>query len=575
MKKQIDDIFVSPHNTIIEVMKVINEAPHKGCPSGIAVVVDEDKKLLGVVSDGDIRRSIIKGVLGLNSPISEIMTKNPVYIQSDCSYDQMLDSIIDKVKQAKKEGKLRDENINRVLILKEDKTVVDVLSLYDMWKDSRPRRNVCVIGVGFVGLTLGLVLAEKGYKVLGVDVNKDKVDQLNAGKTPFYEIGLDSLLKRHINNNFKVSTKIENNENNVYIISVGTPINPGGEPDLNALKGSCDSICEFLKHNDLIILRSTVPVGVTRKFVVPYIEQKTGFKCGKDFYVSFAPERTIEGKAIQELQTLPQIIGAYDEKSLQLSTTFFRKLSRNIVTLDSLEEAEMVKLINNSFRDLGFSFSNEFSLVCSEYNVDASKVIQAANDGYPRDKIPLPSPGVGGFCLKKDPYLYNKSGGSKYSSELSVLGRKINEYMPHHVVNKINKFISVKNKNKNAKIFLVGFAFKGEPETSDVRNSPTLDVLSILKAQGYNNLYGYDPVVPLSEINSLGVNAVSFETGFKDADVILILNNHRNYVGFPVFEYLSSSKKPVLFLDAWHLFSKEYISKNGEIFYSSLSHDEF
>jgi len=151
------------------------------------------------------------------------------------------------------------------------------------------------------------------------------------------------------------------------------------------------------------MLRSTVPVGTTRKQVIPVLEHYSGLAAGSGFHIAFCPERTVEGQAIQELSSLPQIVGGLTEACTEKAVSFWSTLTDTVVRVDALEAAELVKLINNSYRDLSFAFANEFALLADRYNIDATRLIAAANEGYPRDKIPRPSPGVGGYCLTKDP----------------------------------------------------------------------------------------------------------------------------------------------------------------------------
>ena len=154
----------------------------------------------------------------------------------------------------------------------------------------------------------------------------------------------------------------------------------------------------FLKEGDLVILRSTVPVSTCRNIVLPILEEKSKLTCGEDFHLTFAPERTIEGKALEELKSLPQIIGGYSKECVNIASNFFRYLSPHIVAVESLEEAEMIKLVNNTFRDLSFAFANELVYICDKFNLDTTKIIKDASEGYPRNKLPLPG-FVGGYCL--------------------------------------------------------------------------------------------------------------------------------------------------------------------------------
>ena len=567
----ISEITTNKNTIIKEVMKIMTSAGPKKLPTGIVIVTDKKNKLIGVVTDGDIRRALLKGAT-LNDSIKNIMVSNPVHIKTSENIKDVSASIISQIDLANTKGRIRSRKVNQILLVNEDGTPRDVISFYDIWKLSNSKtKKICIIGTGYVGLTLGLVLADKGFKVIGYDIDKNKVDQLSKGKLTFYERGIDALLNKHIHNNFQITNKLEPNIAEIYIISVGTPVNKKHKPELHMVESAAKSISKIIKREDSIILRSTVPVGTCRNTVLPIIEKESGLKCGIDFYLAFAPERTVEGKAIEELSSLPQIIGAYDKKSLSMVSDFFRNLSPHIVTTNNLEEAEMAKLINNTFRDISFAFANELALICAENNLDVDQVVKAANEGYTRNKIPFASPGVGGLCLRKDPYIY--SDASKNKSLLATSARTINDKMPLHVANKIEKFIQ-KTKKTNPKIFLMGFAFKGRPETSDLRDSTSIDILNILKKKGFTNIYGYDPIAKTEELKQLGIKITNPKEGFKNADVVAILNNHKKYLDLDINSLLKTSNKPTLFVDTWHIFTKEGISQEN-VFYSGLSFDQF
>ena len=409
--------------------------------------------------------------------------------------------------------------------------------------------------------------------MIGYDMQDDIVKGINAGNPPFHEKGLSSLLKFHINKrNFKAISALQNEIADIYILSVGTPLGKEHKPNLEFIEKSAKQIGKILKKRDMVILRSTVSVGTTRNIVLPILEEKSGLRGGEDFYLSFAPERTIEGRALEELRSLPQVIGGYNKRSLDAAANFFSNLNHTIIKVSSLEAAEMVKLVNNSFRDLTFAFANELALICEQWDLDAVNVINAANEGYPRNHIPVPSPGVGGVCLKKDPYIYMDSAQQvDLEADLPRIARRINEYMPVFVFRKIETFIKKHKKNTDVKVFLVGFTFKGEPETSDIRNSTTIDLIKLMQEKTTWKLFGYDPTVNKKEIENLGVTGCSLREGFKGADCALIMNTHRSYTDMDVLGLAELMNKPALFFDGWHRFPHEEIERVDGIVYGGLS----
>ena len=253
------------------------------------------------------------------------------------------------------------------------------------------------------------------------------------------------------------------------------------------------------------------------------------------------------------------------------ATSIFKKLTQTIVNVEHLEEAELIKLMDNTFRDLTFAYSNQIAQIADKYDLNASKIIQAANEGYSRNSIPKPSPGVGGVCLKKDPYILVSSSKKKgYVPKLTEVARHINENMPNYIISKIERFSKSSGKDlSQMKIFVIGFAFKGNPETSDTRQSSTLDVTNKLR-QLTTNIFGYDPVLNQNAFQQFNVMPVDLETGFKNADCVLIMNNHSSYSNFDIYHFLSKTNKPSLFFDGWGIFGKKVIQQIDHVLYETI-----
>lgn len=573
MSKNIENLFISPQSTLRQAMVVIDEAPHKVGLSGIAVVVDAEQHLKGVITDGDIRSAILRG-LSLDTPVSEIMTTNPIAVTNHGSPMAMYESVLELLKGG---TRMLDRGAGKVIVIDEDSRVLDVVSFLNLWRQADVKtKKIAVLGLGFVGLTLAVVLADAGFNVLGIEEQETVIESLKKGIPHFYESGLSNQLRHLVGKKLQIESRIENNDCDVYIISVGTPVDENHQPVLDHIKTACQSVGKVLKSGDTVMLRSTVPVGTTRQHCLPWLEEVSGLKSGKDFSLVFAPERTIAGKAIKELRSLPQIIGALDPQGAEIAAAIFREVTPTIVMLDSLESAEMVKLVNNAFRDTIFSFSNEIALVCEKYGLDAFRIITAANEGYPRDPVPLPSPGVGGVCLKKDPYLLQSTAIAK-GIEPWIIGRSrlVNEYMPYHMYKKFSTFCQTSGLElSKTQVFVVGFAFKGWPETSDMRDSSTLDLVNYLNQAGVK-IRGFDPVIEPEALGKIpGVEVCSLASGFEGADCVFIMNNHPSYEDWNLFALLDSMHKPGLLIDGWHIFPMEDITQMEGISYSSLSQDQ-
>jgi UDP-N-acetyl-D-mannosaminuronic acid dehydrogenase len=436
------------------------------------------------------------------------------------------------------------------------------------------KKEIAVLGLGYVGLTLSVVLARRGFKVYGVDINKGIVNQLRKGEPHFYERGLEILLKQQLElRNLEIFESLPNKKIDTYIICVATPLQKKTKkPDVGYIRNVVIDVARHMDRGSLVILRSTVPVGGSRNIVLSLLEKHSGFKAGKDFSFVYAPERTIEGEAILELEKNPQIIGGFDEKSSSLASNLFRKITPTIINVSSLEAAELIKIIDNTYRDVKFSYANEIAMMCEKLGLNATELINAANIHYPRNDIPAPSPGVGGTCLSKDPYfLANCARKVGYRARIIEDARKINESIPVHIVRRIRAKLKELNKDiEKAKIFIIGFAFKGQPETDDMRNSTTLWFLDELKKYA-NDIYGFDPIVKKEQLKRLGIKVCDvLEEGFSNADVVLFMNNHKSYLNLDPLEICSRMNKPAIFYDAWRLFEKELFDEIDDVCYMGV-----
>jgi len=444
-----------------------------------------------------------------------------------------------------------------------------------MRKKNQSQGKIGIFGLGYVGVTLGVVLADHGFEVFGIEPRKKSIDHLKNGHCDIHEKGLPELLRKHANKNFKFFEDPENIRAKTYIVAVGTPVGPTKVPSLEYIRAVAESLGRILEPGNLIILRSTVPVGTTRNLFIPLVEKTSHLQAGKDFSVVFAPERTAEGSAITEIGEIPQIIGGYDRKSVRKAERIFKEVAPQIIPVSSLEVAELVKLFNNTYRDVIFGFANEAALICDGFNVDPVEVISAANKNYKRGDIPYPSPGVGGYCLTKDPYiLLHCTRGSRYHPDIVFHGRKANDTMPVHVAGKITHFLKGKKKAfRKCKVFILGVAFKGHPETTDIRYSSSVDVANILRKKGIN-LSAHDPVVSKEKIRSTGMQPTkNLVDGFKNADCVIIMTNHRAYRRKNILSFLIKMSKPALFYDPWQLHNSKTVLEVTGIAYSNLGYD--
>ena len=265
--------------------------------------------------------------------------------------------------------------------------------------------DVGVIGLGYVGLTLATVLAEAGNKVIGVEKRSEVVDQTNAGMPHFSEKGLPEALSRVVQSGTLVAAQRFDPEAvcDTYIITVGTPLSSEGIVRTDMIEAASREVAANMRDGALVILRSTVKVGTTRDVVSPILAES-----GKRFEIAMCPERTLEGEALQELRQLPQIVGADDPAVNNRAAAVFRRLTNSIVQVSSPEAAEIIKLVDNTYRDVHFAFANEVARLCDAFEVNAHEVISSGKLGYKRTNVPMPGL-VGGPCLEKDPHILLQS----------------------------------------------------------------------------------------------------------------------------------------------------------------------
>lgn len=429
------------------------------------------------------------------------------------------------------------------------------------------KADVCIIGMGYVGLTLATALAEKGLHVIGCEARPQVCSLLNSGKAHFYEKGIPDILQRYQGHTLRFVTDLPAELPPVVIICVGTPIYEATkEPDLRQIELAAKALASRVTADTLVIIRSTVPVGTSRQVILPLLRQG-----GVEPLLAFCPERTIQGKALEELRSLPQIVGGLTTASTRRARAFFEQLVPQVITISSLEAAEMIKLICNTHTDLIYGFGNEIALMSHALGLDACELIQAANLNYPRPDLSKPG-FVGGGCLSKDPYLLMHSVQKHgYFPPMVAAARHLNEAVPQWVGQQLLATLQALGCNvAQAKILITGFAYKGQPETDDLRGAPVSLILDLLH-QRAGHLVGHDFIVPARQIAAMGVEPVSLEAGFANADAVLVLNNHVRYKEQNIHDLAAKMNRPAALFDAWGMFH-EHFDRPSDIAYLRLSH---
>jgi UDP-N-acetyl-D-mannosaminuronic acid dehydrogenase len=426
--------------------------------------------------------------------------------------------------------------------------------------------KICVVGTGHIGLPLAAVLAEAGFRVTGYDTNDDFVVRVNTtGTVDFQEEGLSALLQRHLHGRLTL-TSTPPTRQDVYIITVGTPLEPGTEqPDLDKIRLAVERLAPGFGDDPLIVLRSTVSIGTTRGIVLPEIRRHAS-----RFGLAFCPERTVEGRAIPEMCSLPQIIGGLDERSADRAEAMFRKITEKIVRVSSLEAAEMIKLINNTYRDLTFAFANEVALIAERLGLSAGELIHAANADYLRSGVARPG-FVGGPCLEKDALILIASLHQiDFKPRVIEEARRLNQGLPDHVADRlIGELGRLRPGLAGARVLVTGFAFKGRPATEDVRGSAAIPLMQRLQDAGIE-VWGHDFVTPEKVVTGLGARACTLEEGFAGADAVVIMNNHPDYLTVGIPALARGLRSPGVLFDSWSLFGPDDFRATPGVRYGAL-----
>ena len=380
--------------------------------------------------------------------------------------------------------------------------------------DSR-NKTVSVIGLGYIGLPTAALLASKGYKVNGTDINKSAVDTINKGKVHIVEPDLDAYVRSAVTNN-KLKAYLDVQTADIYIICVPTPFHDNLEvptPNTDYVKAAAENISRVLKDGDIVILESTSPVGTTH--MIREVLDFNGVDVSK-IYIAYCPERVLPGKIMNELVGNARVIGGIDQESTQVVADFYQTFVDGEILKTEAKTAEMCKLTENSFRDVNIAFANELSVLCEKNVVNVWELIELANH-HPRVDILQPGTGVGGHCIAVDPWFIVAKDPE--NSKVIRTAREVNDAKPYWVVNKIKA--EAKSKN-TTKVACLGLAFK--PDIDDLRESPAITVVDELIDAGYE-VFCVEPNID----NHNKYNLIDAEKALNDFDVVALLVNHKEF----------------------------------------------
>lgn len=394
-------------------------------------------------------------------------------------------------------------------------------------------KKICVVGLGYIGLPTSVMFANHGYAVHGVDVNERAVEMLSKGKIHIEEPFLQEYLTNAIEKGtFTVSTEPE--EADMFIIAVPSPIAEDKTANMEYIKAATESIVPWLKKDDLVVLESTVPPRTVLDVMVPILE-KTKLQLGTELFVSHSPERVIPGKVFEELVKNDRIVGGLNDESAEITIEYYKSFVKGDFFITDATTAEMVKVMENTYRDVNIAFANEIAKISDRVGVDAWEAIDLANH-HPRVNIHKPGPGVGGHCIAVDPWFLVEK--QQDLSKIIHLSRQTNDGMPEYTVEKIQEIVG---QIDNPKIAVLGLAFKGNID--DIRESPSIEILTHLKEKKIN-YKAYDPHVKENKVDG---QTQSLDEAVKDADLIVILTDHQIFKNYNPEEIGDTMANKVIF----------------------------
>lgn len=374
-------------------------------------------------------------------------------------------------------------------------------------------KKICVLGLGYIGLPTASLFATQGFSVIGVDVDPNVVEVINRGGIHIKEPGLKTIVQAAINSgNMKAALKPELAD--VFIIAVPTPITEDKKADLSYVISAGESIVPYLKEGNLVVLESTSPPGTTADVLTPILE-RSGLKAGSQFFVAHCPERVIPGKMLKELIENSRVVGGINRRSSEMAKELYSSFVDGDIYLTDATTAEMIKLMENTFRDVNIALANELAIICKKLGLDAWEVLKLANL-HPRVNIHNPGPGVGGHCISVDPWFIVDTLPN--DTKLIKLCRKINDTMPLYVVDLILEQIK---DIKNPKVAILGVSYKGNID--DTRESPAIEIIANLKKKNVN-VGIYDP-----HVHDFDYELNDLENAFGDADCAVIIADHKEF----------------------------------------------
>ncbi len=416
--------------------------------------------------------------------------------------------------------------------------------------------SLCVLGLGYIGLPTASTFANHGLKVTGVDSNLEVVNGLNNGHVHVFENGLDELVHDALRSG-NLTIKSHPEPSDAFIIAVPTPFKEGKKADLDYVISAAESIIPYLKKGNLVILESTSPPRTTVEIVAPILE-KSGLRAGADFFLAYSPERVLPGQILKELVENARIIGGVDNLSSEAGRELYKTFVKGEIYLTDATTAEMVKLMENTYRDINIAAANEFSRLADRFQVDIWEAIALANR-HPRVKILNPGPGVGGHCISVDPWFFVEAAPE--TTQLIRTAREINDSQPAYIVDFIKRKVGDLT---NKRITALGLAYKADVD--DLRESPAIEVVLLLRKAGALVTI-FEPYKTNFSIDGM-TSSADLKDSINQADVLVLLVNHQQFRSLIPSEVALNTNARVVF-DTVYGWDRSAWKKAGFEFYRS------
>jgi len=392
--------------------------------------------------------------------------------------------------------------------------------------------KIGILGMGYVGMPLAVVFAEAGFNVLGIDPDQRKVDTFNKGVSYIQDVPTETVTRLHKAGKLNMTADFAAlKDMDAVSICVPTPLRQTGDPDMSFIISATEQLAKYVHKGMVIVLESTTYPGTTRELALPMLTEKSGLKVGEDIFICFSPERVDPGREDWTTLNTPKVMGGITKACSEVATAWYAGAIKTVVPVSSAEAAEMSKLLENTFRMINIGLVNELAIMCERLGVDVWEVIDAAGTkpfGFMKF---TPGPGLGGHCIPIDPlYLSWKMREFNYNARFIELASEINTNMPRYVVSRVLEAMNDRGKPlKGSRVLVLGVAYK--PDIDDVRESPALDVIALLRKKGALVDY-HDPYIPQIHHEHDGWKMESIKDlmpAVRAADAVVVITNHKAY----------------------------------------------